>query len=642
MRKTPSVLILVLLCTQFAKAATFTVTNIGDGAGTSGTLRWAITQANLTTTKDIINFNLASPYTINVPTTSLPAITQPIIINGFSQATSVQGQLGTGTRVNKILLTGPGNNAVYGLIITANDCEVGGLVLQNFYKAIFINGGDNNWIWGCYIGTALNGLSVSAATTCYDDGIALNNGANNNIIGTNGDGVNDANEGNLIAANGDFGTQYLGECIAINESGTLASDCTGNRIAGNFLGTNETGTAALYFNTLANKQRGTGVHVTRSSYNIIGTNADGVSDVLERNLISGNSDKGIGLSESSYNQIKGNYIGTDKTGNVGLPNYFDGGTNIGTGQIALTDYSNDNIIGTDGDGINDAVEGNVIGSASFTGTANSYSDAIDIITNSERNKVAGNKIGIGANGTSALPIFTSGVTVIDYAININANDNIIGTDGDGVSDALEANYIGNSGTGITIDGATGTIVAGNYFGLGTDLTTAESLTYASVYIVNGTSNRIGSSASNALERNYICNGGRYGIWIDGGASAANDVNNIRYNTIGLRPDNLGAPNAWHGVYIMNGSNADTLQYNTIGYNGTASATGSYSGIQIGGSAANEQSSGNVVKLNTIYKNIGPGVSVVNASSLTNLISQNSLYNNGNGSNATGKYKLGII
>ncbi|HMC98934.1 MAG TPA: right-handed parallel beta-helix repeat-containing protein, partial [Ferruginibacter sp.] len=379
-----------------------------------------------------------------------------------------------------------------------------------------------------------------------------------------------------------------------------------------------------------------------STANTIGTNADGVSDTYERNLISGNSDEGIVLIGSSNNKIKGNYIGTTKTGLVGLPNYINGGTAISTGQIVLKSTSTNNIIGTDGDGVNDAIEGNIIGSATIAGAgASSYSDAIDIITSSTGNRVAGNLVGIGADGVTALNILTSGVTVNDYAININANNNTVGTNGDGVSDALEANYVGNSGSAIVLDNVTGCVVAGNYCGLGTNKTTAATLGYSGIYVINSSSNRIGSSASNTLERNYVCNSSQYGIWVDGSATANNDLNNIRYNMVGLRPDGVSTNIGKTGIYVFDQSNADTIQYNTITRCGTSAATGTYPGIQIGGSNANEQSTNIVVKNNTIYKNIGGGVYVVNNSSLTNKISQNSIYNNGNGSDATGKLKLGI-
>lgn len=639
--------LILLFCLTTCEAAQFIVNSTSDansGAGNTGTLRYCITQANLTAAKDTITFSLTGggPYTLTVAT-NYPVISQPLYINGTSQAGTVQGQLGTGTRVMEVILNGPGNSTVYGFQITASNSSISGLVIQNFYKGIYINGASNCWIWGCYVGTSNTGLAISAATTCWDDGIGLANNANNNIIGTNGDGTNDANEGNLVAGNGDSGTQYSGECIVLNEGGTITNNCSGNWIAGNFLGTNETGTSALYpFAGTAAHQRGSGIQLNFCTGNTIGTNADGVSDVLERNVISGNSDEGIVFVGSSSNKIKGNYIGVDKTGNVGLPNYIDGGTALSTGQIVLKSSSNNNFIGTDGDGVNDAVEGNVIGSATLAGVAASYSDGIDIILTSTGNRISGNKIGIGANGTSAVNILTSGVVVNDWAVNINSDNNIVGTNGDGTSDALEANYIGNSGSGVVINGCTGTVVAGNYIGLGTNLTTSEPLSYAGVYVFDPTgTNRVGSSASNSLEINYLCNSTLYGLWADGNATANNDLINIRYNTIGMRPDGTAAPNAQYGIYIYNLSNADTVQYNTITRNGTAAATGTYSGIQIGSSVAGTQSSGNVIHNNTIYKNIGPGINIVNSSSLTNKISQNSIYDNGNGADATGKLKLGI-
>jgi hypothetical protein len=94
-----------------------------------------------------------------------------------------------------------------------------------------------------------------------------------------------------------------------------------------------------------------------------------------------------------------------------------------------------------------------------------------------------------------------------------------------------------------------------------------------------------------------------------------------------------------GIYIYKKSNADTIQYNTIAYNGTGSSAGLYPGIQIGHSLY--ESDDNWIYHNTIYKNIGPGISIIRKESKNNRITQNSIYNNGNGSDATGKYKLGI-
>lgn len=653
MKKTILSSLIILFFYQTVNATIFTVdtnSDVSSGTGTTGSLRWCITQANLTAAKDTINFSIASTWTVG---SNYPVITYPLCINGFSAPGAVQGQLGTGARQLKIILNGAGSSSIYGFQITAANCEIKGLVIQDFFKGIYISGASAtaNWIWGCYIGTAADGLSISAATTCWDDAIALNNNASSNLIGTNGDGSNDANEGNLISGNGD-GAQFYGEGIAINEGGTIANDCTGNRIAGNYFGTNETGTAALY-TTALNTQRGSGIQINYSTANIIGTNGDGVSDALERNVISGNSDCGIVFIGGSSNKIKGNYIGTTKTGLVGLPNYANGGTSIIAVQISIKTSSNNNIIGTDGDGTADNIEGNVIGSVTFaSGSANSYNYGM-VIQASTGNRVAGNKIGIGSDGVTALNIVCTGATYIDKCIYISSSSTstVVGTNGDGVSDAYESNYFGNSGSAVTIDNSNSCIVAGNYFGLGTNLTTAEALSSSGTYILNSTSCRIGSSASNSLERNYYCNSAYDGVWIDGNATANNDLNTIQYNTFGMRPDGVAAANAYHAIEIYKGSNANTIQNNIVTQNGTFTPDGTYSAVLIGGINSGEESSGNLIYQNQIYKNIGRGIDILNVSgstlSVKNKISQNSIYNNGNASNSTasapafGKYSSGI-
>ena len=640
MKKTILLTIIGFLFFYTSKAAIFTVTGTSDNAAISGSLRWAITQANLTAAKDTIKFSAA--FTIT-PGSNYPVISFPLCIDGFSATGATQGALGTGTRVLKVILNGAGSNTIYGLQITASNCEIKGLVIQDFYKGILISGASAtaNWIWGCYIGTSADGLSATAGTTCYDDGIALNTNTTNNIIGTNGDGSNDANEGNLISANGDGG-QFFGESIAINEGGSVGTDCSGNRIAGNYLGTNETGTASLYTTGL-NTQRGSGVQVNFSTLNIIGTNGDGVSDALERNIISGNTDCGIVIIGGGSNKIKGNYVGTDKTGLVGLPNYANGGTSILAVQISIKTSSNNNIVGTDGDGVADNIEGNVIGSITFaSASVNCYNYGM-VVQACTGTRIAGNKIGIGADGSTVLNIKCTGSSYVDKCIYISSSSTstIIGTNADGTSDALEANYFGNSGSGVTIDHSNGCIIAGNYFGLGTDLVTAETLTSSGTYVLISTTCRIGSSASNNLERNYYCNSLLHGIWMDNQTLKNNDLHNIRYNTVGLRPDGVAAPNRGNGILLVGETDADTIQYNIIARNGTASAAGNYAAIQIGIIPASGESELNVINNNSIYQNNGPAINMRNTKSFSNKISQNSIYNNGNGSDAVGKYRLAI-
>src|SRR5262249_39004809 len=133
-------------------------------------------------------------------------------------------------------------------------------------------------------------------------------GATGNFVGTDGDGVNDAAERNLISGN-------LGGGVDVSGSGTSF-----NTVAGNLIGTNRTGTAAL-----GNANRGVDVR-SGAQHNRVGTNADGMSDGAERNIISANGWEGVAFydTDTSYNVIAGNLVGTDITGEATLPNLRSG------------------------------------------------------------------------------------------------------------------------------------------------------------------------------------------------------------------------------------------------------------------------------------------------------------------------------
>lgn len=65
-----------------ADAATFTVTSTNTSG--AGSLAQAITDANLTALADTVAFNIAGSGTFTIGG-SLPTITQPLTINGYSQ-----------------------------------------------------------------------------------------------------------------------------------------------------------------------------------------------------------------------------------------------------------------------------------------------------------------------------------------------------------------------------------------------------------------------------------------------------------------------------------------------------------------------------------------------------------------------------
>ena len=118
--------------------AVFTVNNAGDtgaGAGLAGDLRYCITQDNATPGANTIQFDIpgAGVQTINL-TSALPAISNPVVVDGYSQPGAAANTLTVGD--NAVLLVqldgssaGSGAN---GLTIDAGNCTVQGLVIDHF------------------------------------------------------------------------------------------------------------------------------------------------------------------------------------------------------------------------------------------------------------------------------------------------------------------------------------------------------------------------------------------------------------------------------------------------------------------------------------------------------------------------------
>lgn len=147
--------------------------------------------------------------------------------------------------------------------------------------------------------------------------------------------------------------------------------------------------------------------------------------------------------EGSGTRISGNFIGVLPDGITRVPNpaeYWEG-------HIELARDPYNIVIGTDGDGVNDADEGNVI-SGGFTknyaqahpGEAG-YDHLIEFYGGGTRtnNIIAGNYIGVAVDGITRL----TNCTRLKNGWGAGAETRI-GTDFDGVSDELEANIIANN------------------------------------------------------------------------------------------------------------------------------------------------------------------------------------------------------
>ena len=399
--------------------STFLVNNTDDSG--PGSLRQAILDSNAATgATNTIDFAISGNGVQTIaPLSTLPTITNPVLIDGDSQP----GYTGTPL----IELSGSQAGTGDGLLITAPKVTIRGLDIGGFSKGAAIHlsnvGATGDWIYGNFLGTDPTGTQAEP----NDYGVEINKGARGNLIGTNGDGINDAAEPNLISGNGGAG-------VLINGQGT-----DGNSVAGNFIGTSVEGDVALdngtagigyFFNNGVTSLLiflGGGVVINNhASNNTIGTDGRSVDAVGQRNIIAGSTRDGIDIAGTGTdgNNVAGNFIGTDPTGTIGLGIARDG--------VLILDNASSNWVGVSPNGGTSASdEGNVI-----SGTG---SEGVQILKGND-NVVAGNKIGTDASGAFALANSGDGVE-IDLA-----SGNTIGG-----NSAVAGNLITeNGGTGVTV------------------------------------------------------------------------------------------------------------------------------------------------------------------------------------------------
>ena len=274
-----AVLVIVAVLSQ-AKAATFVVTSTTDSG--NGSLRQAILSANATTNvPDVVQFNLTGngPFTIS-PVTLLPTITDPLVIDGYSQSGASSNTLANGDNaVLKIVV-------LESLVIDTTNSTVRGLVIPQIQIGATPNANGSNVVEGCFIG-----LDATGTNSLGSPGFGVFVQTPNNRIGGTTPGAR-----NIISGKGATGIEVF-ESFASN-----------NVIQGNFIGTDRTGTIAI-----GNGDRAVQVNMNASATTIGGQFANA------RNVISGNLDRGITL-DGSDNTVNGNFIGTDVTGLLPLGN----------------------------------------------------------------------------------------------------------------------------------------------------------------------------------------------------------------------------------------------------------------------------------------------------------------------------------
>jgi hypothetical protein len=285
MRRRFGFLLSFLLAPIPAHAATFTVTNTNDSG--AGSLRQAILDANANAGLDTIAFNISGSGVQTIaPATPLDTITDPVIIDGYTQLGASPNTDPNGFNgILLIELSGANLGFGNGLNITAGGSTVRGLVINRFPglsagggNAIRLSTGGGNHIEGNFLGTDATGTGPAGNE---DEALVLDNGSDGNIIG----GAAPAAR-NVISANGTLGLFVV---------------TSGNVIQGNFIGTQKDGVTAL-----PNLQGIAFVgSANQANNNIVGGVGAGEANVIAYNLVRGvlaEVASGVG------NSIRGNSI----------------------------------------------------------------------------------------------------------------------------------------------------------------------------------------------------------------------------------------------------------------------------------------------------------------------------------------------
>jgi CSLREA domain-containing protein len=266
-------------------------TDDGVCDGDHCTLREAIHAANANPGRDTIRFAIpgAGPHTIR-PNSALPALTDPVTIDGYTQGDAHPNTNPRGQGLNTLLrIEIDGSNAgnVNGITLAglSSGSMIRGLAINRFGgSGIELSGNGAMTITGNFVGTDVNGTLALGNRL----GIGGSNSFQNTIGGTT------AEASNLISGNWEAGI-------------ALFNHFAFSTFQGNFIGTDITGLSKL----------GNGKGVVVAAWH----------NTVRDNLISGNNSHGIDITGSHSNNtlIEGNWIGTDVTGMRTLGN---GGSGI--------------------------------------------------------------------------------------------------------------------------------------------------------------------------------------------------------------------------------------------------------------------------------------------------------------------------
>jgi CSLREA domain-containing protein len=446
--------------------------DVDDGAcdATHCSLREAINTANANAGPDTIVFAIGTAAQTIQPTSGLPAITEGVLIDGWSQG-------GTSYAGPPLIELDGSSAGAGGLLITGSDSTVQGLAINRFSGAgidVSGSGATGNVIKGNYIGTNAGG---TAGAGNAGSGIQITGGASNNTIGGTA-----ASARNVVSGN--------------SGHGILLHGVTGNSVQGNYAGTSADGSASIPNGI-------DGIAVDGGGNNTIGGTASGAGNLASGNTNQGISIFGVDFPNTTGNVVRGNIVGTNAGGTSAIAN----GTGVGDGIRMLN-------------AINTTVVGNLI-------SGNPYGVRINGAI-STGNTVQGNYIGTDVTGTSAIPNATG--VLIENAAGANTIGGSSAGQGNLISGNTAAGIALNEGTGIVIQGnkiganASGSALGngGNGIRLGAQIPSGEFYTY-----VSATNTQVGGTTAAAA--NVIANNGQAGVAVVSGTGNSILRNSISAN-----------------------------------------------------------------------------------------------------------------
>jgi titin len=602
--------------------AVITVFNTNDSG--AGSLRQAITSANLNPGPDTINFNIpgGGAQTIS-PASALPAVTDTVTIDATTQP---------GYNGSPFVLINGGAALPFGLIVQANGCTVKGLDIFNFtLYGLELSNASGNVVTNCSLvsnriggailfgGSQFNlfGGSAAAADVLSGNGqfgiVLVGSAVSGNLIANNDIGTDLAGTNSI--PNGVTGVLVLGGAFSNNILGNVISDngvygvaivqtgTNGNTLGGNLIGLNAAGAAAA--NGFAGVYVGLG-----AAGNVIGSLTPGFRNVISANGYEGVLLDGLG---TTVNLVQNNLLGV---GSDGLSNRANGAFGV-----AIQDGASGNAIAND-----------VIGFANQAGV---------VLDGSSGNMLSGNLVGVAASG-AAIANAGPGIWVRDASSGNLVSGNVIGNNGAGnflggvqldgagtTANTIRNNIIGLNGAaaapngdGVLIEnGATGNLVGGP--------------TRASANLISANNNDnvalFSGANGNVVQSNFIgTNASGTGPAPRQSFSSEVDINSASGNFIG----GVGAGNVISGdagttgLQII-GASGNGVYGNFIGTDltGTVAVTNGV-GVAIGGTGIGGGAQNNIVGgpspglANVIAGNTNVGVVLLGAGTTGNVVQGN--------------------